>query len=640
MSAPPEPEIVDTVSGNGEPQCPTQAFSTTIPNSSHSEVQQENSASATSSPKRKTPHDDDGGEEADDERTRRKIRKKEKKKKKERRAKRKADREARRRARTERGEAERRRQHNHSVENDLESPIPSDYTRRFGALNPNHYPMRPVRIEPPRPHTNRCAFMPSVPDAMDDRPLERDSVEAPSDDSSEVEVLPTPRVRPPARSRVRSRVPYRARSTTPPLPARPVLPRPPDLLWCHEFPVKKMKPFFTHMPAEVRYLVYKELLVTEKNIVVYGKWTRIFPRHKPGLGINILLTCREIYEEAVPVLYGENTFLYRLRDPPGVFAELFDVSQLPHVDEAGGLFETTDNSDEFDEFDEFDGTTTGAEEGANLGVADVGESEPEGNDTADESNSSEEGGDDENLSDEDYNDEAEEDDGSEYEEEQAHTSRARRSRVPAPDILIDKFKPMIRHIAVQAESNRCSTSFKNMMAQAIRVFAAPAIQSNPMYRNQGIKSLTIRVAPTPNAGHDDGWTFLDFFEYTSPVMGAAAAVQPDFFRVELTETGKSGISLTGNMWSYSEMLRLAAHRKDPWAGDLTQQLGRKMRARRCNVGLGELRAKVLSCCRRWQTASDAETDESEKDEPRPNEFWSSGEWNEYGTTVVSEGLAL
>ncbi|KAH7251734.1 hypothetical protein BKA59DRAFT_135014 [Fusarium tricinctum] len=69
-------------------------------------------------------------------------------------------------------------------------------------------------------------------------------------------------------------------------------------------------------PAEVREHIYRGLLVSNKPIPVYDRWKRVYQREKPGLDISILITCKTIFIEARGVLYGENTFLYRLRDAP------------------------------------------------------------------------------------------------------------------------------------------------------------------------------------------------------------------------------------------------------------------------------------------------------------------------------------
>ncbi|KAM0558546.1 hypothetical protein ACHAPJ_004741 [Fusarium lateritium] len=86
------------------------------------------------------------------------------------------------------------------------------------------------------------------------------------------------------------------------------------------------------LPAEVREEIYRGLLVSHKPIPVYDGWKRVYQREKPGLHINILMVNKKIFMEASGVLYGENTFLYRLRDMPGRSMQMFNIQGLADHD--------------------------------------------------------------------------------------------------------------------------------------------------------------------------------------------------------------------------------------------------------------------------------------------------------------------
>ncbi|KAG8527358.1 uncharacterized protein KY384_007510 [Bacidia gigantensis] len=85
-----------------------------------------------------------------------------------------------------------------------------------------------------------------------------------------------------------------------------------------------MKLGFLDLPPEIRTVVYRHLLVRHKRILwpqkVIGAWLlleTIVPKwcwgplhrgHDYDLQSAILATCKTIYQEALPVLYGENVF--------------------------------------------------------------------------------------------------------------------------------------------------------------------------------------------------------------------------------------------------------------------------------------------------------------------------------------------
>ncbi|KAJ0162830.1 hypothetical protein CTA2_3952 [Colletotrichum tanaceti] len=71
---------------------------------------------------------------------------------------------------------------------------------------------------------------------------------------------------------------------------------------------------FMKLPIEIRQKIYKEILVANNPIRVRQGWSAVYPRNRPLVETDILRVCRQVRNEAVNVLYGENTFLYLLRE--------------------------------------------------------------------------------------------------------------------------------------------------------------------------------------------------------------------------------------------------------------------------------------------------------------------------------------
>jgi hypothetical protein len=59
------------------------------------------------------------------------------------------------------------------------------------------------------------------------------------------------------------------------------------------------------LPAELRIEIYRYLLVTD-FVILFKPF--LFPPYAQSFGISILLTCRQIYQEASDVLYKKNCF--------------------------------------------------------------------------------------------------------------------------------------------------------------------------------------------------------------------------------------------------------------------------------------------------------------------------------------------
>ena len=74
------------------------------------------------------------------------------------------------------------------------------------------------------------------------------------------------------------------------------------------------------LPLELRMKVYKQLLVRQdrslkpNGLRPYEHYMEQSYRDKDRMSINVLLTCRTIYEEALPILYGKNILAFHDHD--------------------------------------------------------------------------------------------------------------------------------------------------------------------------------------------------------------------------------------------------------------------------------------------------------------------------------------
>lgn len=76
-------------------------------------------------------------------------------------------------------------------------------------------------------------------------------------------------------------------------------------------------PLFFAIPVEIRHMIYQHILTTLEPIEkahkhLGSKDTALLDNYKPipNIDATILRTCRMIYNEALPILYGQNTFTF------------------------------------------------------------------------------------------------------------------------------------------------------------------------------------------------------------------------------------------------------------------------------------------------------------------------------------------
>ncbi|KAI1485057.1 hypothetical protein F5X96DRAFT_661630 [Biscogniauxia mediterranea] len=82
----------------------------------------------------------------------------------------------------------------------------------------------------------------------------------------------------------------------------------------HSDPIQAMGILAT-LPTEIRDMIFRYLLLYKRDICVFRGWSLVFPRRKPRLDLAILYTCQVLRQQGLRILFGENTFRYRLRDP-------------------------------------------------------------------------------------------------------------------------------------------------------------------------------------------------------------------------------------------------------------------------------------------------------------------------------------
>jgi hypothetical protein len=113
--------------------------------------------------------------------------------------------------------------------------------------------------------------------------------------------------------------------------------------------IRKTPPTFMGIPTEIRMEIYRYLLLTKRAIAVHGGWKQVYRNNNVNLSTGILRVCKIVHEEACIVLYGENEFLYRLRDP--IFSQQGIISlatddDIPTDDESESGSEYEEDDDE------------------------------------------------------------------------------------------------------------------------------------------------------------------------------------------------------------------------------------------------------------------------------------------------------
>ncbi|KAI0408081.1 hypothetical protein F4802DRAFT_448979 [Xylaria palmicola] len=97
------------------------------------------------------------------------------------------------------------------------------------------------------------------------------------------------------------------------------------------------------LPTETRDDILRYLLLWPLDIPVFCGWSRVYPRSRPRLDLAVLYTCRMLRDQGLRILFGENKFVYDLKDPAAshqhthrVLEKVFGDSKVP-IKEHGHL---------------------------------------------------------------------------------------------------------------------------------------------------------------------------------------------------------------------------------------------------------------------------------------------------------------
>lgn len=86
-------------------------------------------------------------------------------------------------------------------------------------------------------------------------------------------------------------------------------------------------PLYTRLPVEVRHMIYRHVLVSSERVTrahdLIGYKTLVASNHHPISNIDsrVMQTCRLIYAETLPILYGENVFEFSSPNSISHFAD-------------------------------------------------------------------------------------------------------------------------------------------------------------------------------------------------------------------------------------------------------------------------------------------------------------------------------
>jgi hypothetical protein len=441
----------------------------------------------------------------------------------------------------------------------LEMPTRNDFIYGYSRLDPKRFRWGPKKEEESRiGRPPKTALHPWVNDPTDD-----------SEDIASRLRLPkvhTPRTLPP---------PSSSSMPPPPTPLPPVTvaavvtsAEPKDLMV---------------FAAEVRERIWRHLLVSDKAILVHGKWTKVCRPRRLRNGSDedltrlelhpaILSTCKRFFWEAAGVLYGENTFRYRMRD---LLAEgpAAGVTEQPSTNAEGSLF-----------------------------VDEMGEDEDVGS------------------NDSDYVDE----------EEQTVRRRSTRSkkrrrphdsdsssddddfsqaRFEPGTINIEKYLPRIRHIAVEIEQNRTSPVVMESVANAIKVFSDRVSSPSKHIRSKkqpNIHTLKVIIHPKITDESQDCFTFTDFFTANSPIVAAMRALRSQYIHINIMSVFLNSNLKNRRLVVDQRPQRAFAFQQDRARGgypisqwDMSKRAAMRRAISKSSKVLSELDQHIRACCEEY-----------------------------------------
>lgn len=349
--------------------------------------------------------------------------------------------------------------------------------------------------------------------------------------------------------------------------------------------IQRPSPLFRHLPLEIRLQIYRELLFAQDNVLVHSNWTDTYkqssrrknttkgpsrrcPKCRGGVCKlctqsrfpDIMFTCRAVFEEAQGVLYGENVFHYRVRDALDAGAALVDIDHnaFAHDGTVDDMDISDDSGSDWEADHMFPGSRSRTSRATRL------------------------------------------------------QSRRRAQRGPAKKglINIERYARFFKDIVIEAEQNRYDEAVQQRMAMAIRVFDSHrAFLRDPNAENgrRTIRSLTIKITPT-RLGRET-YTFVDFFQKSSPVIAAIKDMDCQFLHVvmQCDQLSFQDEDILGSAPEAPETISIALHakrigwniryNKEDVFGD--EDLGlacRSLRLKYAETAIDDLGAVVWSVC--------------------------------------------
>lgn len=326
---------------------------------------------------------------------------------------------------------------------------------------------------------------------------------------------------------------------------------------------------FLRLPAEIREEVYRYLLVSPKPVMVRAGWMRMYEREKPGLSTEILRVNQQINTEAVRILYSENAFLYRLRDPRNTGSGVADIQGLAEDDDRSEVDTDYENSQDFD----YEVAPAGRRSSRKKAVPKM----------------------DINIA--------------------KFGLLFRRLTIQAEYNRYD-------HNVMQSMAQAISV-FTAQPGNGTKAYKDSAKDGKPRATN--IHTFTVRVAPMSTS---DSFTFVDFFKSDSPVNEALKRLSCQFIHIELLAqhldptTRHTGLRMVIDM-RYRRIHRRAGRgntpgQKDIWHNDPCIMSTRRIRIRESFKSLMTLERKVFDWCCKSSSAYIGEEDE----------YWADGFWFE------------
>jgi hypothetical protein len=347
------------------------------------------------------------------------------------------------------------------------------------------------------------------------------------------------------------------------------------------------------LPLEIRENIYRYLLRSNIPIAVFDGWKRVYKHgntrqtgpaftDRPSLESSILRVNKWTYPEAARILYSENTFLYRLRDPPAICAPPINLDALVAFDSPS--------------------STTGSLEGDDPNDGDYQEHNPQSS-------------------------------------SRRARSRRKKKELDEPFINVGKFHHLFRHVIIEAEHNRCGDDTLRSMQEALEILSNPPLldkDSVPLYpsitasdlskkkQKSGRKAkhgvgreesraptvitpniMTLVIKIRPSRLQNDSFTFVNFFDKKSPILEAIRNLRPQQLYVKVMmgqfTNRRNGVNISIN-FRHRRIIYLAnSGEPDMWARDREMIIRRKRKAGESLKKLEDLGSDVQKSCNRYYT---------------------------------------